>query len=186
MAGILPAEKPEEPTNGELAGQWGKFAGDTVHAWMAAAEAGYTFETCPWTPRLGIGFDFGSGDEDPSDGTHDTFSQLYPDSHTYLGLIDAVGRQNVLATNVNVTFEPLESVTTRLAWYTFWNDAKRDALYDANGAATRRDTLGNAGHDIGNELDLTVTYAIDAHQSVLFGYSHLWGTNFGDITESCG
>ncbi len=164
--------------DGELAGQWGKFAGDTIHAWMAAADAGYTFETCPWTPRLGIGFDYGSGDDDPSDGTHDTFNPLYPDRHAHLGLIDAVGRQNVLATNVNVTFEPLEKVSTRLAWYTFWNDAKRDALYDANGAATRRETTGGSGHDIGNELDLTVKYDIDAHQSVLFGYSHFWGNNF--------
>lgn len=89
-----------------------------------------------------------------------------------------MGRQNVLATNVNVTFEPLEKVSTRLAWCTFWNDAKRDALYDANGAATRRGTTGGSGHDIGNELDLTVEYDIDAHQSVLFGYSHFWGNNF--------
>lgn len=58
------------------------FAGDTIHAWMAAADAGYTFETCSWTPRLGIGFDYGSGDDDPNDGTHDTFNQLYPETAT--------------------------------------------------------------------------------------------------------
>lgn len=49
---------------------------------MAAADAGYTFETCSWTPRLGIGFDYGSGDDDPNDGTHDTFNQLYPETAT--------------------------------------------------------------------------------------------------------
>jgi hypothetical protein len=164
--------------DGELAGQWGKFAGDTVHAWMGAAEAGYTFETCPGVPRLGIGFDYASGDDNPRDGTHDTFNQLFPFSHYYLGFIDATARQNILASNVNLTFKPVKKVTTRLAWYTFWNDAKRDALYNAGGAAVRRNVFGGAGHDIGNELDLTIKYAMDAHQSVLFGYSHFWGNNF--------
>lgn len=164
--------------DGEFAGQWGKFAGDTVHAWMAAVEAGYTFDAVPWTPRLGVGFDYGSGDDDPSDNTHDTFTQLYPDSHAYLGLIDAVGRQNVLATNVNLTIEPHEKVVARFAWFTFWNDAKRDGLYDAGGTVSRRSLTGTTGHDIGNEIDLTVRYAIDRHQSVLFGYSHFWGNNF--------
>jgi hypothetical protein len=79
---------------------------------------------------------------------------------------------------VNLTFKPVKKVTTRLAWYTFWNDAKRDALYNAGGAAVRRNVFGGAGHDIGNELDLTIKYAMDAHQTVLFGYSHFWGNNF--------
>ncbi|MFQ5429008.1 MAG: alginate export family protein [Phycisphaerae bacterium] len=163
---------------GELAGQWGKFAGDTVHAWMAAADGGYTFKNVPWSPRIGVGFDYASGDDDPTDGTHDTFNQLFPFSHFYLGYIDAVARQNILASNVNLTFKPFKKLTTRLAWYTFWNDAKRDALYNAGGAPTRRDLLGNSGHDIGNELDLLIKYKIDVHQNVLFGYSHFWGVNF--------
>ncbi len=163
---------------GELAGQWGKFAGDTIHAWMAALDSGLTFEQCPWAPRIGVGFDYGSGDDDPGDGTVETFNQLFPLGHKYLGYLDLVGRQNILATNVNLTFKPHKKATTRLAWYTFWNDATRDALYNAAGAAIRRAPQGGAGHDIGNELDLTIQYALDVHQSLLFGYSHFWGTNF--------
>lgn len=163
---------------GELAGQWGKFAGDTIHAWMAAVDAGYSFADCPWKPRMGIGFDYGSGDDNPRDGTHDTFNQLYPLGHSFLGYMDLVGRQNVLATNVNLTFKPCKKVTTRLAWFTFWNDSSRDAMYNAGGGAGRRDIAGHSGHDIGNELDLTINYKIDVHQNVLFGYSHFWGNNF--------
>ncbi|MCG8406188.1 MAG: alginate export family protein [Phycisphaerales bacterium] len=163
---------------GELAGQWGKFAGDTVHAWSAALDSGFTFRDVPWTPRIGVGFDYASGDDDPGDGTHDTFNQLFPLGHKYLGLLDLVARQNILATNVNLTFKPHKKVTTRLAWHTFWNDSTRDALYNAGGAPTRRDPLGGSGHDIGNELDLTIKYVIDVHQSILLGYSHFWGNNF--------
>ncbi|MFQ5412343.1 MAG: alginate export family protein [Phycisphaerae bacterium] len=167
---------------GELAGQWGSFAGDKVHAWMGAIDAGYRFADCPWKPRLGVGFDYASGDDNPRDNTHDTFNQLFPFSHYYLGFIDATARQNILATNVNLTFKPHKKITTRLAWYTFWNDAKRDALYNAGGAPTRRALFGGAGHDIGNELDLTIKYKIDLHQAMLFGYSHFWDNNFIQAT----
>jgi len=163
---------------GELAGQWGKFAGDTIHAWMAAAEVGWTFKDTPWTPRLAVGFDYGSGDKDPTDGTHDTFNQLFPLGHAHWGYLDLFGLQNLLAANVNLTFKPHERVTTRFAWYTFWNDATLDALYNAAGAPVRRDPTGGAGHDIGNELDVTIAYQIDVHSHVLLGYSHFWGTNF--------
>jgi len=162
----------------ELAGQWGKMAGDTVQAWMAGVDMGYTFKDVTCKPRVGVGFDYGSGDDDPFDSTHQTFNQFFPLGHAHLGYMDLFGRQNVLATNVNVKAKPCKNTTTRLAWYTFWNDAKRDALYNAGGGAGRRNIFGNAGHDVGNELDLTIKYKIDVHQSVLFGYSHFWGNNF--------
>lgn len=165
----------------ELAGQWGKFAGDTIHAWMSGLDFGYTFE-CPWKPRLGAGFDWGSGDKDPTDGTHDTFNQLFPLGHKYLGYMDLIGRENILATNVNLTFKPCDPVTMQLIWYTFWNDSKRDALYNAGGAPTRISPFGSAGHDLGNELDLTIKYQMDVHSSMLFGYSHFWPSNFIEAT----
>ena len=163
---------------GELAGQWGTFAGDTVQAWGGGVDAGYTWKQSPWSPRLGVGFDYGSGDDDPTDRTHGTFNQLFPLGHAYLGYMDLFGRQNVLATNVNLTFKPIKKLTTRLAWHTFWNDSKKDALYNAGGGPGRRDTSGSSGHDVGNELDITMKYAIDPHSSVLLGYSHFWGNNF--------
>ncbi len=164
--------------DGELAGQWGKFAGDTIQAWMAGTELGYTFQDVKCQPRIGIGFDYGSGDDNPGDGVHQTFNQLFPLSHTHLGYLDLFARQNVLAANVNISGKLCKNVKARLAWYTFWNDAKRDALYNAGGAAVRRNAFGGAGHDIGNELDVTIKYTVDAHQQVLFGYSHFWGNNF--------
>ena len=42
--------------------------------------------------------------------------------------------------------------------------------------------FGGAGHDIGNELDLTIKYKIDLHQAMLFGYSHFWDNNFIQAT----
>lgn len=163
--------------DGELAGQWGQWAGDTIQAWMGGVDGGWTAKV-PWSPRFGGGFDFGTGDEDPFDNVVQTSNQLFPLGHAYLGYLDLFGRQNILATNLNLTFKPHEKVTTRLAWYTFWNDEVRDAIYNVAGVPGRRDVNGFAGHDLGNELDLTINVALDRHTSLLFGYSHFWCGNF--------
>ncbi len=166
----------------ELTGQFGSFAGDSIQAWAWAAEAGYTFRELDWSPRIGLGFDHASGDASPSDSYHQTFDQLFPLGHAYLGYIDLVARQNVIAGNVNLTFRPVETVSVRLAHNAFWLAENSDGLFNAGGALLRRDPLGNAPHDVGQEFDLTINWKVDDHSSVLFGYSHLW--NGGFINET--
>lgn len=161
----------------EFAHQFGTIAGDRIQAWMSALDGGWTAKL-PMSPRIGGGFDFGSGDRDPNDRKHQTFNQLFPLGHAHWGYLDLFGLQNLLATNINFSFKPIDTVTTRLAWYTFWNHRTRDALYNAGGVPVRRDRTGGAGHDIGNELDLTIQWAIDRHSSLLLGYSHFWSNNF--------
>ena len=87
----------------ELAGQWGRWAGDTVLAWSLSIDGGFTFKEGAWSPRLGAGFDWASGDRDPTDGVVQTFDQLFPLGHKYFGFIDLLGRKNVTAANVNLT-----------------------------------------------------------------------------------
>lgn len=163
----------------ELTGQWGRWAGDTIQAWSWSLDGGYTFEPVAWKPRIGAGFDWASGDEDPRDGKVGTFDQLFPLGHAYFGYLDLVGRQNITAVNVNLSAWPVEKkVKAAMAYHTFWLNARQDALYNAGGAATRRDPLGASGTEVGHELDLTVTWTIDVHQSLLVGYSHFWDSDF--------
>lgn len=163
----------------EVAGQWGHWAGDTVQAWSFSLDGGYTFSECPWTPRFGAGFDWASGDRDPTDGMVGTFDQLFPFSHYYLGFLDLVARQNIMALNFNVSAWPVpEKVKTKASFHTFWLNDQTDALYNAGGAVTRRDSTGTSGREIGHELDLTMLWKLDVHSSVLLGYSHFWDSDF--------
>ncbi len=162
----------------ELAGQWGTWAGDTVQAWSWNVDAGYTFaHACQ--PRIGVGFDWASGDDDSTDGTVGTFNQMFPLGHKYLGYLDLFGRQNITAVNINMSAWAIpDKVKAKLAWHAFWLTEDEDSLYNAGGGATLRDPTGSSGEELGNELDLTVNWKINNHSSLLVGYSHFWDANF--------
>lgn len=166
-----------------LAGQWGSWAGDHIEAWAWTLDGGYTFENTASRPRVGAGFDWASGDKDPFDGSVETFDQLYPLGHAYFGYLDLIGRKNTQSINVNVSAWPVpKKLRTYAAWHSFWLQSREDAIYNAAGRAGRRDRTGNSSREMGHELDLTLLWNIDVHQSILVGYSHLWAGEFIEKT----
>ena len=167
----------------EWGGQWGTYAGETIQAWMLTLDGGYTLKDVPWTPRIGTAFDYATGDQDPTDSTHQTFNQFFPLGHAYLGYMDAVARSNVIDAQTNLTFKPIKNLTAKLAYHALWLAQPEDALYNAGGGPTRRAAVGaRSSRELGHELDLTLAYKIDVHSAVLFGWSHFWGDNFLEVT----
>jgi len=140
----------------EAARQTGRIGGDPIRASAGTARVGWTFRDVRFTPRVGLDVDHASGDDDPTDGRHGTFDQLFPLGHAYLGSMDLVGRQNVLAYKPNLTLTLHERATLRLALHAFRLAEAEDALYGASGAATLVDPTGAAGRDVGEELDVTL------------------------------
>jgi hypothetical protein len=159
----------------ELDGQWGSWAADRIEAYAAALEAGYTWKERSWSPRLGLGLDWASGDRDPNDGSVETFDQLFPLGHAFLGYLDLIGRQNVRAANINLTLRPApEKVVVQMAGHAFCLDSDQDFLYNAGARGTRRDAGGESGREVGYEFDITLAWDIGFHQTILLGYSHFW------------
>jgi len=166
----------------ELGAQFGTFAGDRVRAWMGTAGGGYTFSDCAWQPRLGLLYDYASGDADPTDGTHETFNQHYPLGHAWLGYLDVVGRSNIHAVKAQLKVKPCKTITTWADFHMFYADQDEDALYSAGGAATRRLATGAGSQSIGHELDLTAKVVLDVHTAALLGYAYMWTGEFIDRT----
>jgi len=160
----------------EGARQVGRFAGDQVSAWMAGVEVGYTLVDCDLQPRVWVGYEFASGDDDPSDGKVGTFNQLFPLGP--FGYIDVVGRQNIHDLRAGVDLKLHPNVSVGLHVHNFWLAEKADALYNAGGAALRRDATGSSGSYVGSEIDLIVKVKVDRHSSVLVGYSHFFAGQF--------
>jgi len=165
----------------EAAYQSGRIGSANVSAWMLGSQFGYTLADTWSKPRAHIGLELGSGDDHPG-GNVQTFNQLYPLGHAFLGYIDLVGRQNAISPEFGVEFHPLDALKLAITGMVFWRYSNADALYNAGGAVVRAGGLGSASH-IGEEIDFTGSYRLDRHAVLLIGYSHFFA---GDFIEESG
>ena len=167
--------------------QFGKFASGDISAWQFAAEAGYTLAEKPLAPRVLLGFDIASGDDDPTDSDQGTFNQLFPTAHPYFGFIDIIGRQNIIDIHPGAELTLLKEakyakkVTLRAEHHLFWRQNAADAAYNAGGGVLRPATSDETY--IGSETDLLLNWQVDRHWSWYAGYSHFFA---GDFIEETG
>ena len=158
-----------------------------VSAGMFTIGLGYDFaELLPWKPRLSLYYDLATGDDDPDDGEVNTFDQLFPLAHAYFGFIDLVGRRNVEALSLRLSLQPHPRLKLSLAGHRFALESAQDALYNAGGAAIRRDPGGRSGSEVGQELDVTATVSVLDRVALQLGYAHFWGGDFVDDTGAAG
>jgi hypothetical protein len=159
--------------------QVGDFGRESLFAYAYTTGVGYRFADAPWTPHLWLYFDYASGDAGADrDGTYNTFNQLFPFGHYYLGYIDLVGRQNIQDLNVTLNYFPARWITGQIQYHQFWLAQAEDALYSAGGKVERQDPTGRAGRDVGEEIDLLWNFHMTAHQDLLVGYSKLFAGEF--------
>lgn len=182
----------------ELDYQFGNFGDQSISAWSVAAEVGYTLADCPTAPRLYLGFDAASGnDNSDSGGTFSTFNQLFPLGHAYFGYIDVIGRQNIVDVHPGVELALIQNakyakkVSFRTDYHLFWRQNENDAVYTVaagaasspNAAGVLRGASGSSELFIGSELDFLITWQFDRHIQIYGGYSHFFA---GDFIEQTG
>jgi hypothetical protein len=143
----------------------------SVQAGYFTGGVGHTWKSTPWEPNLWVFYDWASGDDDPADGQNNTFFQHYGLVHAYFGLIDNISRQNMSDVNYRFTVKPHQKLQVQAAqhWFTLSNN--NDVLYNVTGAAVG---TPNHGKDIGQELDLVMTYTHNPNWSVEMGYFWFW------------
>ena len=120
----------------EASYQFGSVGEHDIRAFMLAHQVGYAIPA-PTRPRVYAGFDYASGDADPTDGTKGTFNQLFPLAHKYLGFIDLVGRQNIVAVSGGVSFTPARKLGVAVSGHHFSRAKSTDALYNAGARIVR-------------------------------------------------
>lgn len=168
----------------EAAYQFGSLGPGSIAAAMASAEVAYVPALAASRARLHAGVDYAAGDE-AAGGDVGTFNQLFALGHAFLGFIDVVGRQNIVAANVGLGWKPAARVTTDLTVHRFARAQAADALYNATGAVER--APGTApSRNVGAELDATVAFQVGRFGSVLMGYSRFWPGAFVRATGAAG
>jgi hypothetical protein len=169
----------------EGAYQTGEFVDESILAYGYALTAGYTFaggalETSK--VRLGVEYDYGSGDHDPTDGRHGTFDPLFPFGHAYQGIQDTFSWKNGQDLAFKVDVYPPKSTGiphAEVQYHAFWLSGRKDGWFNAALAQLRRDPTGSSGRFVGHEVDVTFKYAIvPAIAVVWIGYSHFFPGEF--------
>jgi hypothetical protein len=152
--------------------QFGDHAKRDIRANMFASQVGYRFQQAKTMPHLYVGFDYASGDGDPSDNKVGTFNQLFPLGHAYLGFIDLIGRQNIMDLNEGVALSPFKKTGFAFSGHAFWRANTKDAVYNPGGGVEFPGDASDKRY-IGFGIDLTANHKIGRHYVVSGGYSFM-------------
>ncbi len=164
----------------EGAFQTGEVKGLDLTAFALRGGVGFTFDSA-WMPRIGVAYNYGSGDDNPADGDVETFQNLFPTNHKFYGQMDAFSWQNMQDLEVSVKFAPTKKLTAKAEFHAFWLASTDDSWYRANGIATVRPltpAARGASNYAGAEADITLTYAISKNISIEGGYSHFFAGDY--------
>jgi hypothetical protein len=113
------------------------------------------------SPRLGLSYDFGSGDSDPSDGRNGTFEMLCGTNHKFYGNMDLTGLRNMHIPKIEGSIKPARNVAVSVEWLGFRLADEADYFYSESGAGRSQNGYGRNqgyGSHIGQELDLLVDW----------------------------
>jgi len=154
----------------EGGGQYGRQSGLGLDhsAQYATLGIGRKFDSHCWKPTLWFYYDYATGNTPAGD--FDRFNQLFPLAHKYFGFIDAVQRSNIESPNVLLTMNPTKKTKLLLWYWHFMSNQPNDVVPAIGGTPAQN---GGSSH-LGDEIDVILTYNINARANLLFGYSHFW------------
>ena len=143
-----------------------RFAGDGLYLYPA------------WgTPRLGFGYDHGSGDSNPNDDEVETFENLFGTQHRPYGLMDLTGARNMHIPKLTFSVKPVEGLTLNADFLAFWLDDTSDFFYPESGGGRAGNGYGinpGASSFVGTELDLYANYKVTSWANFQLGYGHFF------------
>ncbi len=145
------------------------------------ASGGYSWSKAWATPRLGVGYDFGSGDGDPTDGENHTVELLYGTNHKLYGLADLFGMRNLHIPRMNATLKPSKDLNVTVEWLGYWMVETADFLYpESSGARAQNGYTRHADFDsfVAHEVDLLVNWKLSGWAQVQAAYAHVFAGNY--------
>ncbi len=160
----------------EGAFQTGDVRGLDLTAWAVHGGLGYTFDI-GWMPRLGVAYNYGTGDDNPLDGDIETFQNLFPTNHKFYGQMDVFSWQNMHEVEVSLKAQPVKAVTLKAEFRAYWLASTDDVWYRANGVAAVRPLNAlaqSADSYAGSEVDVLAQWTVNKHFAVEVGYSHFF------------
>jgi Alginate export len=162
-------------------------------AFMAIGQAGYTFADAWASPRLGVEYDYASGDSNSTNHTHGTFDNLFPTNHKFYGSMDLVSLQNIQDAGINLTLRPHPRISICFMGNGLWLADTRDNFYTVAGAprggtaATPHNGFGvnpTYGDFVGSEFTVVAGVAVTRWMQFEAGYGHFYHADYIQQTWS--
>lgn len=160
----------------ELAFQTGEVRGLDLTAFAAHGGLGFTFDTM-WTPRVGVEYNYASGDHDPLDGNIETFQNLFPSNHKFYGIMDVTAWQNMHQAVAGLSVRPCKTVTALVDYRAFFIASTDDVWYRPNGITPVRPltpAARAADNYEGSQIEVVVTWSPKKYLQFQGGYAHFF------------
>ena len=133
-------------------------------------------------PRVGLEYDYASGDQDPNDSESQSFQNLFPSNHEKYGYFDQFSWRNLHDARLQLNVRPAKCIDIELDYHAFWLAETTDYWFRSNGLTTLRTktpdgrdvrTIG-ADHFAGQEIDAVVKWTAAEWLAIDVGYSHFF------------
>lgn len=161
------------------AGQTGSWGTLTQRAYAYAAEGGWQLPVPVLRPWLRGGYDYGSGDGNPKDGTHGTFFQILPTARQY-ARFPFFNMMNTRDAFGELVLRPAKSVAIRTDIHSLALANKNDLWYSGGGAYdpwifgyTGRPSNGQTG--LATLFDTSFDYTLNRHLAFTLYYAYAAG-----------
>lgn len=139
------------------------------HAYAMVLQGGYTWTESTHQPRLALIYSFGSGDKDSTDGSSQTFQNLFPTNHLFYGYMDLNSLQNLHDLRLAYTYKPTPTSVLALENHVHYLGRATDYWYNVAGVPRNVTTAAvgsggsyriNPGYSryVGDELDLVAAW----------------------------
>jgi hypothetical protein len=142
--------------------QWGRKYGADLEAW-----AGHAKLSTPVSGSMTAFLEGNIATGGSSDGTINTFDNLFPTNHLFYGYGDRQGLSNMTSLSGGVVWQARKDLSLEISAHTFSLYDEEDGWYGVGGGMNKIggvnaiDATGNSGKDIGSELDFNAKWRLD-------------------------
>jgi hypothetical protein len=154
----------------DLLTQVGSFDQQRIEASAISGNVGYTLRGVPLQPRLGLKFNYATGDRNPNDGVLQTFFPLYPAVPIFTSEALLTNLSNVIEIHPTVTFKLAEGMTLTAEYDWLWRESNRDGVYLPNGQPLIA-TIPSTDSRLGTLWQIKLDWQLERHTSFVAVYT---------------
>lgn len=184
LGGHYLATKPTKTGSWDVLGwaavQGGEWGNKTQNAHAYSLEAGYKPKKAPWGAWYRVGYDFTSGDGNPSDSTHGTFYSMLNTPRLYVRA-PFYAEANVKDLFVQVMAKPTPKLSLRADYHTVMLATSKDLWYGSGGPFQSGPSFGLSGRKsngntaLGDLIDVSADYNISKSATAILYFGQMVG-----------